>query len=344
MATAKKLPSGSWRVQVYAGKDLNGKRLYESFTADTKKEAEFLAAEFAAGKKKRSGGLTFGEAVEQYITVKGPALSPSTILGYRKIQRNNFGPLLSVPCDQITDVTAQRLIGELSKDHSPKTVRNVFGLFTAVMKFAGHKEPFEVYLPQRERDKIVIPTMAEIAELSHAVKGRAIELPFLLAVQCGLRASEICALCLKPENVKDDRILIDSAYVNGIEGLVLKKPKSSSGNREIMCSTSLCEMLRGNDRRYTTAKISKLWGQIQEKNVCARRFNFHALRHYFASRAITLGIPIDYVARLMGHSSRRMIEQVYFHVFQEDSENFGRLLLKDFENMQHEMQHENEKI
>ena len=41
MATAKKLPSGSWRVQLYAGKTPDGKRRYLSFTANTKKEAEY---------------------------------------------------------------------------------------------------------------------------------------------------------------------------------------------------------------------------------------------------------------------------------------------------------------
>jgi hypothetical protein len=38
MAMAKKLPSGQWRTLVYSHKDLDGKRRYESFTADTKKK------------------------------------------------------------------------------------------------------------------------------------------------------------------------------------------------------------------------------------------------------------------------------------------------------------------
>lgn len=39
MATAKKLPSGSWRCLVYTGTDINGRRKYKSFTAGTKREA-----------------------------------------------------------------------------------------------------------------------------------------------------------------------------------------------------------------------------------------------------------------------------------------------------------------
>ena len=46
MATAKKLPSGSWRVQLYAGKTPDGKRQYLSFTRPTKKEAEYEALQY----------------------------------------------------------------------------------------------------------------------------------------------------------------------------------------------------------------------------------------------------------------------------------------------------------
>ena len=48
---AKKLPSGRWRCQVYLGKDKNGKNIYKSVTADTRKEAEYLAAEMQLTKK-----------------------------------------------------------------------------------------------------------------------------------------------------------------------------------------------------------------------------------------------------------------------------------------------------
>ena len=50
MATAKKLPSGNFRVRVLVGKDLQGKKKYKSFTAKTKKEAELMAAEYLNGR------------------------------------------------------------------------------------------------------------------------------------------------------------------------------------------------------------------------------------------------------------------------------------------------------
>ena len=52
MAKAKKLPSGKWRVQVFLGKDAEGKQIRRSITAPTKKEAEQQAALLAALREK----------------------------------------------------------------------------------------------------------------------------------------------------------------------------------------------------------------------------------------------------------------------------------------------------
>lgn len=120
MATAKKLPSGSWRCLVYSHSesvlddkgntvyDKDGKpkkkRIYESFTSDDpspqgKKEAEFLAAQFALKKEKvhKPFNLTLREAIDLYIDSSDALLSPTTIQGYRKIQRNAFVDIMDVP-------------------------------------------------------------------------------------------------------------------------------------------------------------------------------------------------------------------------------------------------------
>ena len=88
MATPKKLPSGQWRTLVFSHYDFltddkghpvidpktgkqKTKRIYESFTADTKKESAFMAAEYQMNKKRiQNGDLTVKEAMEEYIKTK----------------------------------------------------------------------------------------------------------------------------------------------------------------------------------------------------------------------------------------------------------------------------------
>ena len=93
MPTAKKLPSGSWRCQVFSHYEyekktdgtIKKKRIYESFTSNDpsksgKKKAEAMAAEFALNKDRiERSDLTFKEALEKYIDSKRNILSPTSI-------------------------------------------------------------------------------------------------------------------------------------------------------------------------------------------------------------------------------------------------------------------------
>ena len=76
MATAKKLPSGNYRVRAYD--KATGK--YKSFTAKTKKEAELMAAEWLNSTQQSEDEKTFQQAAEEYIEIKTPVLSPTTCL------------------------------------------------------------------------------------------------------------------------------------------------------------------------------------------------------------------------------------------------------------------------
>ena len=83
MATAKKLPSGSWNVQIFSHYEyiqqpdgsIKKKRIYESFTCDDpstmgKWECERMAAEWAYTRKDRGRNITVGEAISRYIAAK----------------------------------------------------------------------------------------------------------------------------------------------------------------------------------------------------------------------------------------------------------------------------------
>ena len=69
---AKKLNSGSWRVQI----QIDGKRY--SCTAPTKKEAQDQAKQIFAGvEMEKRLPLTVGKAMDKYIEEKTGVLSPS---------------------------------------------------------------------------------------------------------------------------------------------------------------------------------------------------------------------------------------------------------------------------
>ena len=162
MATAKQLPSGTWRCLVYSHKeklyDREGKpiidektgkqkekRIYESFTSSLpgrkgKQDAEAQAATFLAERefKQRPENLSIREAFKRYIAAKENVLSETTLRGYETIMNNQIADIAEISIRKITPENVQMWINNLSARLSPKTVKNAYGLFIPQI---GHLKP-----------------------------------------------------------------------------------------------------------------------------------------------------------------------------------------------------------
>ena len=332
MPTAKKLPSGNWRVQLFIGRDEAGKKRYLSFTGATRRDAEMAAAEYALEMPAVGTGaeMTLGDAMDKYIALKTNILSPSTIRGYKTIRRTHLQNLMAVKLNKITKELAQAEFNILAATASPKTVRNVNGLFISTLKMFLPGRQMQITMPQKEKPSVRIPTRAEVEKIYQFVKGSDMEIPFLLASQCGLRLSEVCALTY--DNIGDGEITINKAVVRNEDNIyVYKAPKSYAGYRIVHCSRALTDKLKqacGADGRVVSVsypKISDRWPFILQQ-LSIPHFRFHDLRHYYASEGLLLGVPPKYMAELMGHSSTDMIDKVYQHTFSEQKKEFSKAL------------------
>lgn len=339
MAEAKKLPSGRWRVQLYVGRDANGKRHYESFTASTKREAEYAAADYILkheGEKRTR--ITLGEAVDGYIESKSRVLSPSTLRGYGVIRRNHLTALMNKDISSITNKELQWAINEEARTLSPKTLRNITGLLVPV--FEAYRPSFNVSvtLPQKEKTEFYIPSESAMKRIYKLAEGRRIELPLLLASQLGLRASEIAGLTFDCIDREHGTVTIKQARVYGVNGDEIKTPKSYAGNRTVPCPAHILDKLPQGEGEelvlnITSNGVSEAWRCFMKKSG-ERYFNFHALRHYFCSTALLIGIPKRYVAEIMGHASENMINRVYEHTFKDKKSEFETRLKDHFESAQ----------
>ena len=159
MATAKKLPSGSYRVRAFIGIDENGKKITKSFTAPTKKQAEYLASEYlvssrAAEASDNTPRTTFDEAMTDYINSKRNVLAPYSVTSYLSLQRTikKCDPEF---CDknvhEITQNDVQRLINTLAKDLKQKTVGTATGSYRVSLNSAGPLSGLRLLFPKKKR-------------------------------------------------------------------------------------------------------------------------------------------------------------------------------------------------
>ena len=324
---AKKLPSGNWRCQVYLGKDGSGKRIVRSVTAPTKKEAELKAAQLQLtipGEK-----MTLRQAYHRYIEARKNVLSASTYREYSRVADNSVRRIMDLDLDSIRQKDVEQYVNEMAAEMKPKTVRNYYGLFSTVMKTYRPNVHFIIKLPQREKKRVYIPEEETIRRLFAYLEGTPLFVPFLLASQCGLRASEISGLQYK--HVTENLILVRQARVRGKGGPAIKKPKTDAGDREIHIGGYIRSQIGDGDPEEFVVKMTSLWitnkwRKFMLKHPEEEYFSFHKLRHFFASRALLNGIPKRYVVDMMGHSSERMIDEVYEHIFPSAKKEFSERL------------------
>lgn len=348
MAKAKKLPSGTWRALVYDYTDATGKRHYESFTADTAKEANYLAAEYALKKKSKSkpANMTVAEAIDNYIEIKENVLSPSTIASYKKIKRNNLQSLLNIKLSKLTQEDVQREINTEAKTLSPKTVTCTHGLLSSVLKEFYPDFVLRTKLPQKEKYMPSIPSTEDIEKIMACIVGEEIELPVLMALWLGMRMSEIRGL--KWENVKEDYILIKEAIVDADNVAVLKGTKSFAGTRKIMLPGYIKTLIERQPKNtefvvpLTGQTIYKRFIRMLEKNEIPH-CRFHDLRHANASVMLRLNVPDKYAMERLGHAQNSTLKMIYQHTMVDESQKVSDSVNEYFEKMQHEMQHGNKK-
>lgn len=351
MAKAKKLPSGNWRVNLYVGiNPTTGKRKYLSFTAATKKEAEYMAAEYRLKgeiKKKPNSELTLAEAYARYIDDRSEVLSPSTIRGYRAMERRDFVTLMSLKLKDITPEMIQATINDMASTHSPKSVRNSHSLLSSVLKSYIPAMRLDTRLPQKEIKNLEIPSDSEVSALLQATVGKPIHTAILLGAVGTLRRSEVCAL-LKSD-IKDNGIMVDKAMVpNDKKEYVIKSTKTAAGTRFVELPGFVLDELRAinntSDRVYPFSPMTLSNGFARTTlQVLGKKYRFHDLRHYSASVLHAMGVPDLYIMQRGGWEDRETLNRVYQHVMSDEQKRYNEKIMNrfssTFEEMQHEMQH-----
>ncbi|MGO5051467.1 site-specific integrase [Lachnospiraceae bacterium LCP25S3_G4] len=349
MAKAKKLPSGQWRTLVYSHTeksiDKDGKtkdkRIYESFTADTKKESEYLAAEFSLNKSRlEKYDFTVKEAMLKYVESKKDVISPTTIRGYNTLIKNAFNEIDGTKTKKLTQEDVQIWVNNYSKNHSPKTVNNAHGFLSSVLSIYEPKLKLRTKLPMAVRPALYTPSDSDIKTLLKYVSGTELEKAILLASFGAMRRGEICALTDK--DINGNIIKINKSMVrNNNGGFIIKSPKTLSSFREVDMPEFVIDKFKDTKGRLVNMHpedISKVFGSIL-KSAGLPHFRFHDLRHYSASIMHAIGIPDQYIMARGGWKTDRVLKQVYRNVIEEENKKFNQKINSHFESMQHEMQH-----
>lgn len=332
MAKATKQKSGNWRC-VASYTDENGAYKQKVFTAPSKKEAEFLASQFKLNYKhdKKTENKSVGKLIDEYITNNSNLLSPSTIRGYKTLKKTALQEIIDLPTHVLTHQLYQQAINNYAKTHKPKTVQNAHALFATVLKENNIDITENTKLPQKEKKEISIPTKEELSSFLSYLKENHPNLYLLCAfsVYTGLRHSETIALTWG--DINNRTISITKAKVRDADGQYqVKPPKTTAGTRKLEMPDKLYNALppRGEDSESVISSniktLDNLYIRVSKK--VGFNYNFHSLRHYYASILLLEGVPNKYAMERMGHATDNMLKNVYQHTFRSKQEEIDKTI------------------
>lgn len=342
MATAKKLPSGNWRVRVYVGKDTAGKQQYKSFTAPTKKEAELQATQYIAELDRMSDerNWTLGEAIDRYIEIKRPLLSPSTIQGYESVRKTAFQGIMDMPLRKLTRTVLEKAVreemerspsGRRSSAMSPKSISNAYGLVSSTIRRFNPDMAYSIDLPKKARKIRSLPLPKDIYR---AVKGSNIELAVLLAMWLSFTESEIRGLT-KSKSIDGDYITIREVMVVVNRVDVRKEmAKEETRNRRHRMPPYIKQLINQVDGDVIVPiKPNTLLRTLKRllRRAGVEEITFHDLRHVNATVMATLGVPDTYAQERGGWKTDHIMKTVYTEVFSSERKKVDDVIDNYFE-------------
>lgn len=364
---AKKLPSGSWRCQVYSHTEeiiqadgtVKKKRIYKSFTCDDpspkgKRTCERMAAAWADEKDKlkkeqsAESQYTVKTALRNYIDIKSNVLSPVTIGTYEQMYRTHFDAINDIKLCDLTTSTLQKWVNDMAPDKSPKTVSNIYGFLTAAVYMYMPDAIFRVSLPQKIPYKGYVPSDEDVKKLIQYASNhdKYMLIAIYLAAFGTMRRSEICALLASDVDRKRKMIHIHRGTVLNKDNVYVTKdtPKTTASNRYVVMPDFVIDILPSNGPLvpYTPRSVTKRFTRMID-TLDIPRFRFHDLRHYAASIMHAIGIPDVYIMQRGGWASDNTLKRIYRGTIDDYQQKYTNDILSHYDVMQHDMQHEKEK-
>ena len=154
----------------------------------------------------------------------------------------------------------------------------------------------------------------------------------LISLYSGIRIGELCALKWEDVDFKKNCLTINKTiqrvYIKdkdkNISKVIITTPKTKNANREIPINKDFLEILKkvktdkknyiltGNEKYIEPRTYRKYFNKILDE-LKIKHFNFHSLRHTFATNCISLGVDYKTVSELLGHANVNITLNLYVH-------------------------------
>lgn len=277
---------------------------------------------------------TFTDYVEDWLTIKAASVRPRTLEQYAGIARAIVQAIGDRPLDALTPATCAAVYAPIAAAGHARTAQLVYNILDMMLRDAVEmrlltSSPMTALRRPRYDPREINPFLADEAAALQADPDHGIA--WRLLAGTGLRRGEACALRWTDVDLRGRSIRVERQLVRASGRIYETAPKSSAGLRTIPISAALADDLRGHLRkqflicRRGDYVISSDGARVEPRTVnrwlaaAAARAGVedahpHRWRHTYGADAVSAGVDIRVLQRLLGHSNISVTARYYAYV------------------------------
>ncbi len=345
MEKRKKQKDGRYRAKIFAGTYTDdGKPVYCYISAKTLKELDNKKQEVLTRKSMgllaKETEITLNEYAAAWFKNYKQMRAVNTQKMYKNIIDNHLDYLGFAQITKISKSDIQALIN--MHEDKPRTCQQLCLTLKQIFKCAVDdglilKSPVkDIELPRLVKSETQILTDEDIKQIQEAQLTKEERAFIDCLMYTGMRPAEMYALTRQDIDLEAKTITVNKALVFDKTTVKVAYPKTNSSIRVLPISNRLIQSLsawmrerhsiilfpdaRGHYR--TKSGYQNIYDRIMKKvTKCIGVYRYsdnhitqYALRHTFCTQCYYAGISLKECQRLMGHSSYRMILEVYAHL------------------------------
>ena len=297
-------------------------------------------------------GYTVGEWGDKWLSLYKSNTSYSTYNGYANILKNHINPIKNIRLKDLKKSDIQECINNASGHYDiQRRIKLTLNqmLESAIDDGLLYRNVSKaVHVPVKQSSGHRALTVSErsiIPKLDLSTKERAF---VYILWYTGMRPEEARALTVNDIDLAHDTITVSKAAAFESNKVIVRPPKTASGNRCIdilePLKAPLCDYLKELDNLYlftqkdgnlmSRTAYRRFWTKIYNKinealggnsKIKATDLTPYVFRHEYATILYYSEVDVKEAARLMGHRDIRMILDVYAELDAGKSNSKGKL-------------------
>ncbi len=347
-----KRKDGRWEGRIQKKDMLTGKNKYQSIYGKTYKEIKEKMILARQMQNVSFCGMPLGSAAQLWLQSKKREWKPGTYAFYCQLVTKYIIPCMQdISIDRINSQVMEEFVMCVRGQKSDKPLSNnylfqICATVGRIMAYVNQKYETNIPVPRNPvtRKKNVghmeLPDESSLILLEKYLIGHCQEdtcLGILIAFHTGIRIGELSALKWKDINVEEGIIYIRRNLIRVKEEkkgasdekratqIMEQSPKTFDSVRAIPLPPKIVTILRvyqKADTEYVISGVKNPWAeprtiQYRFKSILIKcnleYFNFHMLRHSFATRCVCMGLDIKSLSELLGHSDIKVTLNLYVH-------------------------------